>query len=57
MEDGVEVTSPVSGKSEVVCPSCLAATFINRGQGSLCPHCAHEDFLESQLNYEEMFGG
>lgn len=34
-----------------VCSQCGACAAINRGQGTLCPQCVHDDIMESKHDH------
>ena len=41
----------VDEEGHPVCSNCGACAEINRGQGTLCPQCVHDDIMESEHDH------
>ena len=39
---------------DFVCPRCYCNVLMNVGQGACCDKCKHEDYVESELEYDRI---
>jgi len=46
----------VDAEDYPICSQCGACVMPNRGQGTMCDKCIHEDLIESEKMYEDYYG-